>query len=95
MALDPSGRVTYARYGTAPRQPAADINGLELLAVIEALRCALVPITLVTDSAYVMCGISDGAARACPPLGAWAYRWRELWAIIADHGGLGDAAVTF
>jgi hypothetical protein len=50
---------------------------------------------VITDSAYVMRGINEGTAQACRPLGAWAYRWRELWAIIADHGGLGDAAVTF
>ena len=75
--------------------PYVDINGSELAALLHALRYSLPPLVAVTDSSFVVKGLSEhGRERTTHHGYAWADLWKQAWRLLDDFGGLGPGGLT-
>ena len=79
------GELKAAFYGTCS-EPWLTVVRAELKAVEEAVRRAVAPLTIYTDSAAVVRAFRKGKAYACRATNDGADIWRRIWATLQDFG---------
>ncbi len=93
VSLCERGRVVWSKHGTLPERFPTVVRA-ELQAVLEALRLAVPPLTIHTDSQEVVDGFVRGEGWSTAPARSGASIWRQIWPILHELGpGVGIVKV--